>query len=85
MDPGSWAVRLGPRCFSVESVDSFRISVVVAPPPLFTHQIKAEPYRCSRRVASIIERIELGSASNLVGVFICLTAPPYSLVEIILM
>ena len=65
MDPGSWAVRLGPRCFSVESVDSFRISVVVAPPPLFTHQIKAEPYRCSRRVASIIERIELGCASNL--------------------
>jgi len=29
-------------------------------PSLFTHQFQAEPYRCSRCVASIIERIDLG-------------------------
>ena len=31
--------------------------------------------RCSRQVASIIERIDLGCGSDLMGVFICLTAP----------
>jgi len=43
-------------------------------PSLFTHQFQAEPYRCSRCVASIIERIDLGCASNLMRVLISLTA-----------
>ena len=43
-------------------------------PSLFTHQFQAEPCRCSRRVASIIERIDLGCGSNLMLVLICLTA-----------
>ena len=42
-------------------------------PPLFTHQFQAEPCRCSRRVASIIERIDLGCASNRIRVLIYLT------------
>jgi len=45
-------------------------------PPLFTHQFQAEPCRCSRWVASIIERIDLGCASNLMLVLISLTAAP---------
>ena len=44
-------------------------------PSLHTFQIKAEPCRCSRRVASIIERIDLNDASNLMRVLISLTAP----------
>ena len=43
-------------------------------PSLFTHQFQAKPYRCSRRVASIIGRIDLGCASNLMRVLIRLTA-----------
>ena len=37
-------------------------------PSLFTHQFQAKLYRCSRRVASIIERIDLGCASNVMRV-----------------
>ncbi len=44
-------------------------------PSLLTHQFQAKPCRCSRRVASIIERIDLGCASNLMRVLISLTAP----------
>ena len=44
-------------------------------PSLFTHQFHAEPCRCSCRVASIIERIDLGCASNLMRVLIILTTP----------
>ena len=43
-------------------------------PSLLTPRFQAEPYRCSRRVASIIERIDLGCASNLMGVRVGLTA-----------
>ena len=43
-------------------------------PSLFTHQFQAEPCRCSHRVASIIERIDLGCASNPMRVLISLTA-----------
>ena len=43
-------------------------------PSLFTHQIQANSCRCSRRVAAIIERIDLGVADNLMCVLICLTA-----------
>ena len=43
--------------------------------PTQAHQFQAEPYRCSCRVASIIERIDLGCASNVMRVPICLTAP----------
>jgi len=46
-------------------------------PSLFTHQIQANPCHCSRWVASIIERIELGCASNPMRVLICLTAADY--------
>jgi hypothetical protein len=42
---------------------------------LFTYQFQAEPCRCSHRVAAIIERIDLGGASNLMLVLFCLTAP----------
>ena len=43
-------------------------------PSLFTHQFQAKPCRCSRRVATIIERIDLGCANNLMRVLISLTA-----------
>ena len=41
---------------------------------LLTHQFQAKPCRCSSRVASVIERIDLGCASNLKLVLIRLTA-----------
>jgi len=44
-------------------------------PSLFRLKPQANPCRCSRRVASIIERIDLGCASNLMRVLIGLTAP----------
>jgi len=43
-------------------------------PSLFTHQFQAKPCCYSLRVASIIERIDLGCASNVMLVLICLTA-----------
>ena len=43
-------------------------------PSLFTHQFQAEPCRCSRWVASIIERVDLGCASNPMLAIISLTA-----------
>ena len=48
-------------------------------PSLFTYQFQAKPCRCSRWVASIVERIDLGYASNLMRVLIKLTGPtqPY--------
>jgi len=49
----------------------------IGTPPLFVHQFQAEPCRCSRRVATIIERIDLGYACNLMRVLISLTAPKY--------
>ena len=57
------ALRHGPRAFSISLVNSLGISFVRMP-PLLTHQFQAEPCRCSRRVASIIERIDLGFVSN---------------------
>ena len=47
------------------------------PTSLFTYQFQAEPCRCSRGVAPIIERIDLGCASNLMRVLISLTAADY--------
>ena len=44
-------------------------------PSLFTHQFQAKPCRCSRRVATTIECIDLGCARNSVRVLIKLTAP----------
>ena len=44
-------------------------------PTLHTHQFQAEPCRGSRRVASSIERIDLGCARNPMLVLIGLTAP----------
>ena len=44
-------------------------------PPLLTPQFQAEPRRCSRCVAPIIERIDSGCASNPMRVLIRLTAP----------
>ena len=41
---------------------------------LFTHQFQAEPCRCSPWVALIIERIDLGCASDLMRVRVGLTA-----------
>ena len=75
-DPGSRAVRLGPRPFSISVVNSFGGNFVRMP-SLFPHQFQAEPCRCSLRVSSIIERIDLGCASNPMGVLIYLTAPVY--------
>ena len=43
-------------------------------PSLFTYQFQADPHHCSRQVASIIERIDLGCASNQMWVLIILTA-----------
>ena len=42
--------------------------------PLLASQFQAKPCRCSRRVASIIKRIDLGCARDLMLVPICLTA-----------
>ena len=44
-------------------------------PSLFTYQFQAKPCRRSRGVASIIERIDLGCASNLMRVLTNVTAP----------
>jgi hypothetical protein len=44
-------------------------------PSLPTQQLQVKPCRCFCRVASIIERIDLGYASNLMRVIICFTAP----------
>ena len=44
-------------------------------PFLFTHQFQAEPCRGSCRVASIVERIDLGCARSVMRVLISLTAP----------
>jgi hypothetical protein len=44
-------------------------------PSLLTHLFQTKPCRCPRRVASIIERIDLDWASNLMGVIINLIAP----------
>ena len=41
---------------------------------LLSHQVHAKPCNCSRRVASIIERIDSGCASKLMRVLISLTA-----------
>ena len=76
--PNHRALRLGPRAFSISLVNSFGDNFVRRT-FLLTHQFQAEPYRCSRRVASIIERIDLGWGSNLMRVLISLTAPKYRL------
>jgi len=70
------APRLGPRAFTISVINSFGGNFVRMP-PLFTHQFQAEPHHCSRRVASIIERIDSGCASNPMRVLISLTAPKY--------
>ena len=72
--PQTRAPPLGHRPFSISVVNSFEGNFVWMP-SLFTHQFQAKPCRCSRRVASIIERIDLDWASNLMGVIISLTAP----------
>ena len=46
-------------------------------PSLPTHQFQADPCRRSRCVASIIECIDLGCASNSMPVLISLTASVY--------
>ena len=46
-------------------------------PSLPTNQFQANPCRCSLGVASIIERIDLGGASNLGRVRVGLTAADY--------
>ena len=43
------------------------------------HHIQNKSCRCSWRVVSIIERIDLGCASNLMRVLISLTAPWHKL------
>ena len=47
-------------------------------PSLLMHQFQANPSRCSRQMASIIERIDLGCGSNVLGVLIILMAPSRS-------
>ena len=44
-------------------------------PFLFTHQFQAEPCRGSCRVATIVERIDLGCARSVMRVLISVTAP----------
>ena len=44
--------------------------------------VSQEKCRYFRRVASIIERIDLGCASNLMRVLICLTAPDQALTTV---
>ena len=39
---------------------------------LLTHQFQAKPFRYSRRVAAIVERIDLGCARNLIDALIVL-------------
>ena len=54
--------------------------VLGATPSLFMYQVQAKPYRCSRRVASIIECIDLSCASNLMRVCVGLTALYFMLI-----
>ena len=60
---------LGLECWSHRFIDE-RFCLLTA--SLLTHQFQAEPCRCSRWVASIIKRIDLGYASNLMRVLISL-------------
>ena len=71
--PGSWASRLGPQGFSVGVLDSLKHGFVGTRTSIQV-QFQAKPCRCSSRVASIIERIDLSCASNLLRVLISLTA-----------
>ena len=77
-DPGSRAPRLGRWASSLGVVGSLEGRFVWTP-FLFTNQYQVKPCRCSRRVASVIECIDLGYASNLMGVLISLTAPEKSI------
>ena len=43
-------------------------------PSLFTHKFQSIPCRCSRRVASIMERIDLDCGGNVLHALIGLTA-----------
>ena len=75
--PYHMAPRLGPRAFSISLVNSFggnfvRLYI------LFTTNFKLT-VPLSRRVASIIERIDLGCASNPMRVLISLTAASITL------
>jgi hypothetical protein len=75
MDPGARAARLRPQGLSVGVLGSLEHGFVLTPTPsLLVHQFQAKPHRCSRRMASIIERIDLGGASNPMRVPISLTA-----------
>ena len=68
------APRLGPRAFSIRVVDSFGGNFVW--PYISTHApiYQYKPCRCYRWVVLIIERIDSGCASNVLGVLIRLTA-----------
>ena len=56
-------------------LDSIQVVSRAPTPSLFTHQFQAKPCSCPRGVASIIERIDLGCAGNLMLAIISLTAP----------
>ena len=71
MDSGSRAPRLGPLALAL-GIHSRVILFGCTSPP--TQHFQAELCRCSRWVASIIERIDFGCAGNLMGVLIRLTA-----------
>ena len=78
-DQGLWTWRPritghAPWAFSISLVNSFGV-ILFGCTSLFIHQFQAEPSRCSRWVASIIERIDLGVAGNLMRVLISLTEP----------
>ena len=76
LPPCRSALRLGPRPFSINLVNSFGGNFVLL--YISIHAlIQDKPYRGSRRVAPVIERIDLGCASNRMGVLISLTAPVY--------
>ena len=75
--PWTWRPRItghAPWAFSISLVNSFGV-ILFGCTSLLTHQLQAKPCRCSRRVASIIECIDLGYASNLMRVLIDLIAP----------
>ena len=76
----NWCVGRGARTNKTPHPAPVAPLVLGATPSLFMYQVQAKPYRCSRRVASIIECIDLSCASNLMRVCVGLTALYFMLI-----
>ena len=60
---------------SIGDQNLYSVRAIFLTPSLLTHQFQTYPCRCSRRVVSIDECIDLGCASNVMRVLTNVTAP----------